>query len=572
MPTINHIVNDFTHGELDPKMLSRPYLEIYNKSAISLQNMLVLPQGGVTKRFGLNFIEELNITKDFAFQITDFAHAIDTYYLLIFIPGKLRVYNKIDGSFVVEIVSPYTESELIANKLDFTHSKNSLVICNGDIPQQLVRGALPTDWVFSVFNFKRYPSYDFGDVDYDSFTFRLSSPETGTGITLTSSSAIFSNDYIHGIFQSLGASSGDEIGVARITAVTSNLIATVTVLQEFTGAIIVGVKGTDCVVRENIYTTNNGYPVSSTFIQNRLAFGATERLPALVAMSKPAAYTNFDTGTGEPDDAIVDLLQTDGISAIKYLIGEASLEVFTTDAEIVGSLSVDSDSSADSTSFHLQTHNGISNVAPQFLDNQVFFVTKGGKKLHNFMFDDTTRSFQSLDVSIFSPHLIKNPVSMTTLQNNPNSAADWLLIVNEDGTLIAYQSVLEQKVSAFTPLITDGSFQDVTRVDDEIFFIIKREINGADCYYLEQLNFNSVTDSNVINTYTVPTATITGLSHLEGKTLDVIADEIIYQTLTVTGGSVTLEKTATNVEAGLHYTPVVIPRYKINSNCLFVLL
>lgn len=560
MPVIDHVVNDFTHGELDPKMLSRPDLEIYNKSAISLQNMLVLPQGGVKKRFGLSYKSEINTTTDYAFQMTYFAYDSDNYYIIIFLPLSVSIYKK-DGTFIKDIVTTYTETELLKNALVFTHSKNSLLITNGTtIPTQIIRGNLETDWVISNFNFKIYPSYDFNNIDYSTFTFKLSSANTGSNISLTSDNDIFNSDYVDGAFISLGDTSTDEIGTARITSVTDAKNAKVTVLQAFTGSITTsGVIGADCVVKENIYTPDNGYPSCCSFFENRLVFGGTEKLPSLIAESKPAQYNNFDTGIGNPADAIVDILQTDGLSATRYVVGDQVLEIFTTDSEHVGTMSVDTDSSANSTSFHVQTHEGISNVAPVQLDNQVFFVAKNGKKIQNFIFDENSRSYQSQNVSIYSPHLINNPVAMTALKNNPNIEGDWLLIVNSDGTMIAYQSIVAQQVSAFTPLVTDGEFQDVILVDNEVYCIVKRTINDGDHFYLEHVNFNSFTDSNYINTYSIPTDTITGLNHLEGKTVDVKADDLIYQDLVVESGSIVLEREISEVEVGLHFTPLVIP-------------
>lgn len=54
-------------------------------------------------------------------------------------------------------------------------------------------------------------------------------------------------------------------------------------------------------------------------------------------------------------------------------------------------------------------------------------------------------------------------------------------------------------------------------------------------------------------TITIPAATLSGLSHLEGKRVAALADGVVYQGLTVTGGVVTLAAAATNIVVGLEY-------------------
>ena len=50
------------------------------------------------------------------------------------------------------------------------------------------------------------------------------------------------------------------------------------------------------------------------------------------------------------------------------------------------------------------------------------------------------------------------------------------------------------------------------------------------------------------------TATVTGLSHLEGKSVWVLADGRAYKDLTVTSGTITLDRTAAKIHVGLPYT------------------
>ena len=55
----------------------------------------------------------------------------------------------------------------------------------------------------------------------------------------------------------------------------------------------------------------------------------------------------------------------------------------------------------------------------------------------------------------------------------------------------------------------------------------------------------------------VPTTTISGLDHLEGETISILADGASHANKTVSGGSVTLDRSAQKVHAGLNYDSIL---------------
>ena len=54
MSRVIAIQNSFTSGELDPKLLSRTDIKQYESGLTTALNVVVLPQGGVKRRPGLN--------------------------------------------------------------------------------------------------------------------------------------------------------------------------------------------------------------------------------------------------------------------------------------------------------------------------------------------------------------------------------------------------------------------------------------------------------------------------------------------------------------------------------------
>ena len=99
----------------------------------------------------------------------------------------------------------------------------------------------------------------------------------------------------------------------------------------------------------------------------------------------------------------------------------------------------------------------------------------------------------------------------------------------------------------------------------ELYMITNRYINGATRRYVEYLHdFDfgvSQDDAFFIDsglTYnSVPTTTISGLDHLEGETVSILADGASHPNKTVSGGSITLDRSAQKVHVGLNYDSIL---------------
>jgi hypothetical protein len=89
--------------------------------------------------------------------------------------------------------------------------------------------------------------------------------------------------------------------------------------------------------------------------------------------------------------------------------------------------------------------------------------------------------------------------------------------------------------------------------DSQVSFIIRRTIGGVTKRYVERLEDGLETDCCVTGSAGVATTVWSGFGHLEGKTLDVIANGSYVGQKTVTGGNITLDVGALTIEAGLHY-------------------
>jgi NAD-specific glutamate dehydrogenase len=98
---------------------------------------------------------------------------------------------------------------------------------------------------------------------------------------------------------------------------------------------------------------------------------------------------------------------------------------------------------------------------------------------------------------------------------------------------------------------------------DEVWVIIKRTINGATKRYVEFLEKEYEHDGTQQEAHYVDsglvysgasTTTLTGLSHLEGETVQVYGNGAVFPDATVSSGQITVSTAVTYAVVGLKYT------------------
>lgn len=561
------IQNDFTHGELDRRLFSRVDLAIYNKAAQQLRNVVVIPQGGARRRFGTEFIFDAGTITEDEYRLDDFEFTDTIAYLLFYDNLRVRLLRD-DIKVGPDVVTPYTGAMLKNKTVKAAQTHNEMVIVEPTVaPRKLTINTGTDTGTLSTITFRNLPAYDFGDTNYDGFTFTLGSATIGS-TTLTSSSAVFTADHVSGLFISIGADTSTRNGVARITGFTSSTQVSVEVISDFGSTTSFGFSS---FLGESAWNATRGFPSTVTFYEGRLWFGGTKELPQTIFGSVVNDFFNFDEGTGLDDQAIVLTMATNSVNTIRHITGDKSLQVFTSTGEFSVPQLNENPLTPSNVSLRKQSSNGADTTSPVLLDNQTFFVRRGGKGVMSFDYNNESAGYRSRDVSILSPQLIRNPGDSAALKGSTTDDANYLFMTNEtDGTLAVYQSLFEEAVSAWTLSNTQGAsgahkFKRVQEVQDNIYFLVNREINSVEKTYIEKLNFSKFTDSTNSQSFGVATTVISGLSHLEGETVRVRGETtagqgfFVLDDQVVAGGQITLETGVFTVEIGLNFNPVIQP-------------
>jgi hypothetical protein len=137
--------------------------------------------------------------------------------------------------------------------------------------------------------------------------------------------------------------------------------------------------------------------------------------------------------------------------------------------------------------------------------------------------------------------------------------------VSTSGKLLGLTYVPEHIVGAWHQHDTDGTFESCCTVaegaEDALYVIVQRTINGSSKRYVERMASRQFidpadaffVDAGLVYSGTAAT-TISGLTHLEGKTVSILADGAVHPQRVVTSGSITLDVAASKVLVGLPIT------------------
>lgn len=304
----------------------------------------------------------------------------------------------------------------------------------------------------------------------------------------------------------------------------------------------------------NVWSNAAGWPKSATFYQARLWFGGSTKRPQTLWGSKTNDFFNFDDGTSLDDEGIDLTLDTDQVNAITSVYAGRHLQIFTTGGEFsIKDIPI----TPAKVAVRRETQFGSSKVPPKNIDGSVIFIDRTGKSIREFLFDYNEDAYTSGTVSLLASHLLNSPVDMDVSRGTANDDANYVYFINSDGTAAVFNSLRAQEVSGWTKWTTAGDIESVAVVVDDVYFVVKRTINGSVVRFIETLDPNTYTDANKTVTLGSAGTAVSGLTHLNGQESRIRADGEVRADLTPSSGAITLAETGTVVEVGLNYTTTI---------------
>jgi hypothetical protein len=361
--------------------------------------------------------------------------------------------------------------------------------------------------------------------------------------------------------------SGSIRGVVRVTDYVSPTVVTADVLTDMGGT----TASADW--EEGLWSDLRGWPTSVRLHEGRLWwFGQNGILGSI-----SDAFDSFDETLEGNAGPINRSIGSGPVDAINWGLSLKGLMLGADGAEYsVRASSLDEAITPTNFNVKAPSTQGSGRVEAVKADLAGYFVDRSGTNVYELAFDLKSYDFQSSNLMELVPGLGSPGIVRMDVQRKPDTR---LHCVRSDGTVVMAMMNKGEDALAWIPITTDGLIEDVVVLpalvgnkDDQVYYVVARVVSGGTVRYLEKWAQESECQGGTLNlqadayvTYSgAPATVITGLAHLEGKSVVVWADGVDVgtndtvrpwtQTYTVAGGQITLAVAASNVVVGLGYT------------------
>mgnify|MGYP003121606044 FL=1 len=564
-------LTNFTGGELSPRLDGRNDLQKYPTGCKTLENMIVFPHGSAARRSGTQFVAEVKDSSKET-RLIPFEFSTTQTYMLEFGDQYIRFYKDngqiLSGGSAYEISSPYLEAELFDIK--YAQSADVMYICHPNHPVKKLARTGHTSWTLTSVDFQNGP---FMDHNIETTTITASHTNVGQTGTLTLSSTTGVNSNQGWLSTDVGRLVHMVDGHVKITGYTSSTVVDMEVIADISN----GSASTDFALGS--FSDTTGYPSCVTFFEQRLVFAATLSQPQTLFFSKSGDYENMDDnyhGTVADDDSIIYTIASNQVNAIRFMTATRTLIIGTAGGEFaVSGGGTDIAITPTNILIKKQSNNGAANVDALAVGNATLFLQRARRKLRELAYNFDVDGYIAPDLTILAEHISEGGFKQLSYQQEPNQV---IWGVRNDGQLAGLTYQREQQVVAWHRHIFGGVFGSGNTVCDSVatiptddseyqtWVINKRTINGATKRYVEyihQYDFDETDDTsfNFLDSQLSydgsPITTISGLDHLEGETVSILADGATHPDKTVSSGSITLDRSASKVKVGLSYTSLL---------------
>jgi len=540
---VSILKNTFVGGEWDKSLYERSDLSKYYTACKTMENFIIQPQGGATKRAGTKFISKVKYISNTAKQerrLVKFSFSSTESYMLEFgdkyirfyyeegqlnlsttpptynsgttyskmdyvVYNGINYYSRVDSNLgnqpdisttqwyalesnIVEIPTVFTSS--MVKDICYTQSADVLFITHPDVPPQELRRYGVDKWLIQDMLFGATIDAPINLAmtgSTDEFAVSTISADDGSESELSTSTT------------------GDKGNTLTWDAVSGKLYYKVYQISNGV-AFYLGMAKTESyeikvndepdlntVAPEvnNIFNSVNNYPAICSFYQQRLILGMTNNKPQTFWGSVTGAYRNFNRSLIPKDDDSYEFTIASGeINRITGFTPLTDLIITTSGAEWIANSGTNSSITSHNINISPQSRFGSNNLKPLIIGNSVLFVELKGTVVRSLLFSYDIAGFKGSEITLLSRHLFrdKNIVSWC-YQGHPNKI---IWSVRDDGVLLGLSYDVDNEIISWHHHTTKGSFYDVEsilNIDNEpiVYAIVEREINGVVGKYIEVL-------------------------------------------------------------------------------------
>lgn len=562
--------NNFNGGIISPEMYGRADQAKYQTGVADANNMLVLPHGALDYRNGFEFVRKLTGP----FRLIPFIYSDEQAIVIILNPPYAYFATQgqmlLDGSgSLLKVDIPYNAAHL--GGIRYAQSGDVVTLTHKTYKPRLLKRLSATSWSIGMF----------------STGSQVDNPSTATATptyTNTEGANPSLSQYRVTAWKGTDESSGRNTNTVtndlslrpnsnkiEWTAVTGAEKYSVYKKQAGVWGKIGETTDTELVdnfiepdttitppYHRDVFATSN--PVAVSYIQQRKAYGGGSSTPQVLNLSRSGTEDIFTYSLPSQDDDAIQfrIAGRDG-NGIQHLVPMNDLLVLTSAS--AWKISATGAITPQEIMVYPQSNTGANDCTPLLTDNVCIFSSDQTGRIHELsMSANRSGAYQTIELSLMCPHLFDGfNIVDQAITRNPFTCA---FFVRNDGQMIGLTYDPMQQVFGFHRHTTNGKIKTVAVIpeDTQSSIYLGVERNGE--MFLERFRmrrtFDNATenhlDCSVVQKFETAQTTITGLSHLNGKYVSVVADGTIeLENHLVAGGSVTVQNPSKVFIVGLPY-------------------
>lgn len=307
------------------------------------------------------------------------------------------------------------------------------------------------------------------------------------------------------------------------------------------------------------------YPGAVCYYEQRRCFAGTPTRPQMVWMTRSGTESDMShTLPSQDDNRLRFAIAAQEASRILHLTPLQQMLAMTNTTEYRVSSGGSAPMAPDAIRSEVQAQIGASNVMPVVVNSTVVYAAARGGHVRELGYNWQASGFTTGDLSIRSAHFFEETrIVDMALAKSPDPIV-WAAMA--DGSLLGFTYLPEQAIGGWHKHTTEnGAVESVTVIpegdEDIVYLIVRRTINGQNVRYVERMHerkLEQLSDAWHVDCggeYQGPLTTeVSGLTWLEGETVNILADGCVLPQRVVTDGKVTLTQPSSHVIVGLPIT------------------
>lgn len=317
--------------------------------------------------------------------------------------------------------------------------------------------------------------------------------------------------------------------------------------------------------REPAWSDQRGWPSAVGFFEQRLYYGKDVTFYGSVINDFDTFSPTFGGDPPSDENAVTFTIASTQVNTIQWIAGIDELFIGTAGSEyrIIGSNESGITPNNPPLVREVSSY-GSARIRPIKVGKNLVYVGRSRTKLREIAFNLSEDSYMSLDLLLLSEHIGKRQFTDFVYVQDPDST---IMGVMQDGSIAAAVYLKSQDVIGWSNIRTDGDYKSLAVIphpsgdSSQVWVIVSRATgSGAIRQYVEYFEDRGGeygplhVDSGL--SYSGPeTDTLSGLSHLEGKIVNIVGNMAVYSPRAVSGGAVTgLYPPVSRADVGLPYT------------------